>query len=184
MAGWTYVFLKKCVFHSTSSLSHYEQYCSFSPWPSGHPGGGSHLSISHCCPGQLLWSNVHPGRHLRWRQMLLHKPASSQCGFYNIKQIVFLCWCSASLQRKPHCTGTRSDIVRGVGLLCLYEWVDVYSLNLALPPFPRAFLPFAIFLWTQSSLSQARPHHHSIIFFGQLTNCKTNAYSVFQFRTF
>lgn len=130
---------------STSSLSHYEQYCSFFPWPSGHPGGGSHLSISHCCPGQLLWSNVHPGRHLRWRQMLLHKPASSQCGFYNIKQIVFLCWCSASLQRKPHCTGTRSDIVRGVGLLCLYEWVDVYSLNLALPPFthvPFCLLPY------------------------------------------
>lgn len=49
---------------------------------------------------------------------------------------------------------------------------------------PRAFLPFAMFLWNQSNLRQARPHHHSIIFFGQLTNCKTNAYSVFQFRTF
>lgn len=86
------------------------------PWPSGHPGGGSHLSISHCSPGQLFWSNVHPGRHLWWRQMLLHKPASSQCGFYNIKQTAFLFQCNVSLQRKPYCTGTKCDTAWVVGL--------------------------------------------------------------------
>lgn len=105
-----------CVVHSPSR-------------PSGDPGGGSHLSISRCCRSQLFWSNMRPGRHLWWRQMLLHKPAGSQCGFYNIKQTAFLSRCRVSLQRKPHCTGTRCDTAWAVGLalsMFVYAWAWVW----------------------------------------------------------
>lgn len=138
--------------------------------PSGHPGGGSHLSISRCCPGQLFWSNVRPGRHLRWRQMLLHKPAGSQCGFCNIKQTAFLSRCSVSLQRKPHCAGTRCGTAWAVGLalnMFVYAWVWMCATtiqHLTLPPFthmPLCSLPPS--LWNQSNLSQARPQHHGAI---------------------
>ena len=84
------------------------------PQPSGHPGGGFHLSISRCCPGQLFWSNVRPGSHVRWRQMLLYKHTGSQCGFHN-KQTAFLRGRGATLQRKPQRTGTRCDTAWAVG---------------------------------------------------------------------
>lgn len=88
------------------------------------------MSISRCCPGQLFRSNVRPGRHLRRRQMLLHTHTGSQRGFYDIKQTAFLSRCTVTLQRKPHCTGTRCDAAWAVGLLaslpclCIRECVS------------------------------------------------------------
>lgn len=79
--------------------------------PSGHPGGGSHLSISHCCSDQLFWSNVHPGRHLRWGQMLLHR-----CFFIKLNRFPPLGRCCLPLQGKPEWIGTRCDIFWALGL--------------------------------------------------------------------
>lgn len=150
-------FISQAPYQTLSSVVH-------SPhWPSGHPGGGSHLSISRCCPGRLFWSNVLPGRNMRWRQMLLHKPVSSQCGFYNIKQTAFLSQCTVSLRRKPHCTGTRCDTAWAVGLalnVFVHEWVCGRRFHPS-PTCPSAYLPPS--LWNQSSFRQARPQHHGAI---------------------
>lgn len=134
-------------FNSTSPLLHTEKCCSFFFRPSGHPGGGTHLSISHCCPGQLFWSNVHLGRHLRWCQMLLHKAPT--VAFQTLNRQPFLGCRSVTLQRKPLCTGTGCDILRLVDLahncvcgfvsecgeVCNYSpTVDTSSLALHGPP--------------------------------------------------
>lgn len=63
-----------------------------SAWPSGHPGGVSHLSTSRCCSTKLFPSKLSTGRHQQRRQMLLHKPAVSQCGLYKIKQAALSTW--------------------------------------------------------------------------------------------
>lgn len=71
--------------------------------------------------------------------MLLHKPAGSQCGFYNIKQTAFLSRCSVSVQRKPPCTGTRCDTAWAVGMalsMCVCMWTYASTVqHLTLPPF-------------------------------------------------
>lgn len=87
----------------------------------------SFVHLTHCCPGQLFSYNVHPGRHLRRGQMLLHKPAGSHCGFSDIKQAAFLGCSSVTLQRKPHCIGAGCDTSWSVGLAldCVCGFISV-----------------------------------------------------------
>lgn len=68
--------------------------------PSGHPGGVSHLSTSRCCSTKLFPSKLSTGRHQQWLQMLLHKPAASQCGLYKIKQTAFSTWYGTKRERE------------------------------------------------------------------------------------